>query len=103
MKKIIFFMMVFLVVFQSVGFSQKSKGRETIVNDTISSDSIAYELTIIDSGFDSWLATQPPMNFYSNDYYEQKNRFYVSEWNRRYLSSRRKNLYQSYIELQSLS
>jgi hypothetical protein len=97
MKKIIFLGMV-LLIFLQPAFSQKSRERERVKNDTISSDSTIYELTIIDPGFDTWLVTQPPMNFYSNEYYAQKNRFYVSEWNRRYMSSRRKDLYQSYID-----
>lgn len=97
MKKFIFLMTMLLVAIHT-GFSQKRGEREKTKTDTITTDSIEYELTIIDPGFDSWLATRPPMNFYSNEYYAQKNRFYVSEWNRRYMNSRRKNLYQSYID-----
>ena len=47
-------------------------------------DSTQYELLILDSKFESWLATQPPANYYSQSYYENWNQRYVSEWNMRH-------------------
>ena len=48
----------------------------------IANDSLEYEIIIMDIGFDSYLHTiAKPMNFYSQEYYENKNRFYVTEWN----------------------
>lgn len=47
-------------------------------------DSTEYELIIMDSRFQSWLATQPPANFYSQPYYENWNHRYVTEWNHRH-------------------
>lgn len=52
--------------------------------DTLKADSIEYKLIVFDPGFDSWLVTKPSMNYYSNDYYRIKNKFYVTEWNYRY-------------------
>jgi hypothetical protein len=50
----------------------------------IKNDSLEYEITIFDVGFNSYLNTiAKPANFYSIEYYEARNRFYVSEWNRR--------------------
>ncbi len=44
-----------------------------------------YELTIIDSGFQTWFASYAkPINFYSKSYYESQNRRYVSSWNELY-------------------
>ncbi|MGB3587375.1 MAG: DUF6146 family protein [Tunicatimonas sp.] len=41
-----------------------------------------YELLIFDNNFDRWLQTNGrPINFYSPQYYEQKNRQYVAAWN----------------------
>jgi len=53
-------------------------------DSTAREDSMEYELIIMDPGFDSWLATQPPANFYSQQYYENWNQRYVTEWNIRH-------------------
>ena len=48
----------------------------------IANDSLEYEIIITDIGFETYLNTiAKPMNFYSQEYYETKNRFYVTEWN----------------------
>jgi hypothetical protein len=86
-----------LLVLQTNAFSQKTKQTNARA-DTLKVDSLEYELVIIDPGFDSWLATQPPRDFYSNDYYASKNRLYVSEWNQRYMSGRRRDLFESYVD-----
>lgn len=49
-----------------------------------SEDSTEYELIIMDSRFQSWLATKPSVNFYSQPYYENWNHRYVTEWNHRH-------------------
>lgn len=56
------------------------------VSDTvkIANDSLEYEVIIIDPGFSSWLAGRAlPRGYYSENYLEVKNQFYVTEWNRR--------------------
>jgi Family of unknown function (DUF6146) len=97
MKKTVFLMLAFLVAIQTVGFSQKKKQRGGIKADTISVDSLEYRLIILDPGFETWLFSKPPESFYSNDYYAQKNRFYVTEWNQRYMSDKN-GLYDNYID-----
>ena len=48
----------------------------------IANDSLEYEIIITDIGFETYLNTiAKPMNFYSQEYYETKNYFYVTEWN----------------------
>lgn len=47
-------------------------------------DSVEYELIVLDPKFESWLATQPPATFYSQQYYETWNQQYVTEWNHRH-------------------
>ena len=60
---------------------------ELVENDTTKTeDSTEYELIVMDSGFESWLATQPPANYHSRQYYETWNRQYVNEWNQRHNS-----------------
>lgn len=81
---------------------------KTIINDNetaeevrIANDSLEYEIIIIDIGFDTYLHTiAKPMEFYSQSYYETKNRLYVPEWNYRYRNPSRynANLYENEID-----
>lgn len=43
-----------------------------------------YEATVLDPGFDSFLATQQPKEFYSEANLQSKNALMVTEWNYRY-------------------
>lgn len=48
----------------------------------IANDSLEYEIIIFDVGFETYLQTiARPANFYTQQYYENKNRIYVTEWN----------------------
>lgn len=59
--------------------SDKNLPKESV---KITNDSLEYEITIIDIGFETYLNTiAKPMNFYSKEFYETKNKFYVTEWN----------------------
>lgn len=59
---------------------QEGKSSQEVVR--IANDSLEYEIIIMDIGFETYLNTiAKPMNFYSKEYYETKNRFYVTEWN----------------------
>ena len=84
MKRAVFIGLIILSGFELNRYSQKNKDRVKVKPDTIAVDSVKYELIVLDPGFDSWLLTKPPENFYSNDYYRLKNIFYVTEWNYRY-------------------
>ena len=86
MKKIFYYL---VTVFFIVGCSSTSK---TTKKDTqlpegavrIANDELEYEIIIIDPGFETYLLTiAKPANFYSQSYYETKNKFYVIEWNSR--------------------
>ena len=76
---------ILIITFYACGTSPiKSK---TIVKEepvVIKNDSLAYEITIIDIGFTTYLNTiaRPP-GFHSQFYLENKNRVYVSIWNSR--------------------
>jgi hypothetical protein len=83
MKRAVYFGLFFLFAFAINGYCQKDKNRVKVKSDSLAVDSIKYELIILDPGFDSWLATKPPMSFYSKEYYETKNKLYVMEWNYR--------------------
>lgn len=98
MKRTLFIIILILLASQTEGLGQKRKGRYAVPADTLRLDSLEYEIIVLDPGFDAWLATKPSKIFYSQNYYEHKNRLYVSEWNHRYMTSRNNNLYDSYID-----
>ena len=66
----------------------------------IANDELEYEIIIIENGFDSWLVTQKPMEYYSLPVLENKNYRYVIEWNNRVRQPDRynPNLYQQTID-----
>lgn len=48
----------------------------------IANDALEYEVIIIDVGFSTWLnSIALPRGYYSQFYLENKNRFYITEWN----------------------
>jgi hypothetical protein len=98
MKKSVFSLIIILTVLTTDGFSQKKQNRFKVYPDTISVDSVKYELIIIDPGFDTWLQTKPSKEYYSQNYYEQKNRLYVMEWNYRYMAGKDRGKYETYID-----
>lgn len=71
------------------------------ISDTIkiANDALEYEIIIIEPGFNSWLITQKPRNYYSESYLENKNRLYVSEYNTRVIQPQRydANIYEMQI------
>jgi hypothetical protein len=77
----------------------------TTPNDTvrIANDELQYEVIIIDPGFSSWLVSRAyPRWYHTQSYLENKNRIYVSEWNRRVLQPQQfsPNLYEMTIDYQ---
>lgn len=66
----------------------------------IANDSLEYEVIIIDPGFNSWLASRArPRGYYGQSYLENKNRFWVTEWNIRAGSPQRYgDMYQMMID-----
>jgi hypothetical protein len=71
-------------------------------NDTvrIANDSLEYEVIIIDPGFNNWLYSRAkPRGFYGQPYMENRNRFWVTEWNNRVLNPQRYgDMYQMRID-----
>lgn len=59
--------------------------------DTIEivNENLKYEIIIIEVGFNAWLTTQRPRGFYSQNYLENRNRFYVNEYNSRFSEPKR--------------
>lgn len=102
MKTIIYFIsIIFLLV--SCGTTNSSTKQKELPEGAvrIANNELEYEIIIIDSGFESYLASiAKPANFYSQSYYETKNRFYVSEWNNRVRNPLRynSNIYENIID-----
>ena len=87
MHQLFYFLLISIIVY-SCGSTNKSlessskKTEEEIV--VIENDSLEYTIIITDIGFSSYLISiAKPANFYSQNYYEVKNNFYVTEWNSR--------------------
>lgn len=86
--------------------NQKNKNEKTYsaaVNDTviISNKELEYQIIIIEPGFNSWLATTAkPEGYFSQQFLENKNYQYVTEWNQRVLQSQQydSNLYELRID-----
>lgn len=101
-----YFIIIVTVLVVMIGCnSQKSLSTTdaaTTANDTvrIANDSLEYEVIIIDPGFNSWLASRAkPRGYYGQPYLENKNRFWVQEWNSRVLDPRRwGDMYQMRID-----
>ena len=80
--------------------TKKIEKEEPVV---IKNESVEYEITIIDPGFNNYLTTvaRPP-GYHSQIYLENKNRFYVSIWNSRVNNPSRfnPNIYENIINYQ---
>ena len=114
MKNLLYAAMVILFVigcsttksnFETSGKTSVAKKTPT-KNDTIriANDSLEYEVIIIDPGFNIWLnSVARPRGFYSQSVLENRNIFFVSEYNRRVLEPFRYNpsLYEMRIDYQS--
>ncbi|MDV7187708.1 DUF6146 family protein [Lutibacter sp. TH_r2] len=103
MKNLIGILIIGFLVF-ACGSSSKTIKLENDLPEhavRIANDSLEYEIIIIDIGYDTYLnSIAKPMNFYSQSYYETKNRFYVTEWNLRNMNPLRYNssIYENQID-----
>jgi hypothetical protein len=106
MKKCISILILLLTIIACSTASKNVASTDTVkktANDTvrIANDSLEYEVIIIDNGFSNWLQTRAyPRNYHSLSYLENKNRFYVTEWNIRVSQPQRynPNLYEMSID-----
>lgn len=109
MKNLIYISIILLAIIgcssskSSVATADKPKteSKDTI---KIANEELHYEVIIIEPGFDFWLnSTAYPRGFYSQQYLENKNYLYVTEWNNRVLQPQRynPNLYEMRIDYDS--
>ncbi|SHI91025.1 DUF6146 family protein [Flavobacterium terrae] len=94
MKQFMLFLLVFgtIISCKTKSISNPSSISNSVKGDTvtIANKDLEYEVTIIDPGFTSWLNSRAfQRGYHSESYLENKNQWYVSEWNRRVLQPQR--------------
>ena len=104
MKQFVYIVLISILVY-SCGSSNTSTSKRQLSEEeavVISNDSLEYEIIIMDIGFNAYLnSIAKPANFYSQQYYETKNIFYVTEWNIRNSNPMRYgDFYQTQIDYQ---
>ncbi len=89
MRSTIFFIFLLAIIFsckpnKSVSsINTTSNSESTIDTIRIQNEELEYEIIILEVGFEAWLATQRPMEYYTKSILANQNKFYVMEWNRR--------------------
>ena len=88
MKNSIYIVLVFLFIVVSCTTtklnSTTTKNPVASLSDTVRivNEELDYEVIIIDLGFTPWLnSIALPRNYYSQSFLENRNQFYVTEWN----------------------
>jgi hypothetical protein len=99
MKKIGYFLLIVYIISASCSGSKKLP-RVNINNaDTTANDSVEYELIVFDPGFETWyLSHSKPTWYHSQDYYENWNRQYVTEWNHKAMTPRFSRYFETLID-----
>ncbi|MEN8138753.1 MAG: DUF6146 family protein [Bacteroidota bacterium] len=112
-KAIIYFgIMIFAFFILSSCNSSKKKVENTEVHystlelkpvEPDSDNETEYDIIITDIGYDTFLLNQKPKNFYSQQYYENWNKYYVTDWNQKvqtasYHSQKYQNVFDMYID-----
>lgn len=92
----VFIILIFCICQFSSSFGKEIDSSEVFIQTA--EDSIEYELLVFDLGYETFLLTQPSMEFYSESYYKSWNEKYVIEWNYRHNSQASTGLYESYID-----
>lgn len=101
------YILVFSAVVMSCNSYQAPMNTDNIPEEDIvkiANDEVEYEITIIEPGFNAWLASMArPEGYYSQSFMESRNMIYVQEWNSRVLQPDRfdPNLYEMRIDYQS--
>ncbi len=94
MKKI-FFLLAAIVFFAACSAPKGIVKIEPNGSESAAEDSLEYELVVFDTGFETWYMFQnSPTRYRSQQYYENWNRQYVSEWNYLATQPRRKSFFQ---------
>lgn len=104
MKKL-YYIIPFIIFIMTLTSCKSTKERDLNTTNTISdivhisSDSLEYEIYIIEPGFNQWLATRKPRGFNTQYWLETRNNLLVNEYNSRVINTRQfdPNLYTQQI------
>ncbi len=88
MRKLLFLVFIasFILFSCNTNKNFSKENTEKLTSDTIhiSNPDLEYDVIIIDGGFTSWFNTySKPKSFYTQTYLENRNRFWILEWNNR--------------------
>jgi hypothetical protein len=98
MKTTVLFLSLLLSMVCSAQTTQQEKTTEKQVEiNSNNPDSTEYELIVSEVGFESYLISQLPMEFYSETYYKNWNTMYAIEYNSRFISGPRQEIYENEI------
>lgn len=79
------YLLIFLILSAACFHLHAQKDTLSIDTKTDASDSVEYELIVMDIGYESFLLSQAPTEYYTQAYYELWNSRYVMEWNYRHM------------------
>ena len=98
MKKLLFTLIILMFAWSCTS----SRNTESVPkSSTVSIDSTEYEITIIDTEFDTWyLMNYSRSKDFSNDYYRSKNHLGVNNWNDYFNRGRYGRVIENYIYYQ---
>ena len=106
----IILLLILTLIFTNCGTSNSSVNTPTLADIPeddivrISTDDLEYDITIIEPGFNTWLASiARPKGYYSQSFMETRNRLMVINWNNRVLQPQQfnSNLYEMQINYDS--
>jgi hypothetical protein len=81
------FILIIIILLASCAGNKKLSRVDIKSQESELTDSVEYELIIIDPGFETWFLTQSkPTWYHSLNYYETWNKQYVTYWNSKVMS-----------------
>jgi len=102
MKRFIILLLTLAFSYSGFAFSEPLNNPPGPASDTLlisSGDTTEYEILIIETGYENWMLTNAkPKWFYTNDYYRNKNQFYVIYWNNRVIETMHKPPFEEMID-----
>lgn len=98
MKTLLFLSIFYLCSILPLTLAGQTKPVDLVAApDTAVEEETEYELIVLEPGYEAYLVTQLPMEYYSENYYKTWNHQYVTEWNIRFLSGPRRELFDNEI------
>ena len=98
MKTLLFLPLFFLCSILPLTLAGQTKPVDLVaLPDTAVEEETEYVLMVIEPGYEAYLVSQLPMEYYPESYYKTWNQQYATEWNIRYLTGPRRELFRNEI------